>query len=332
MAFDPARYSAAAHGYAVTVHKSQGATMARVYVLADPLMNRNAAYVALTRHRTGVDLFADRETFPSHEHLDKALSRTGHKDLASDYASADLRRAVTRLQELAAKTTRAALEERPLREALAAHLALRDARQRMVEARRSLTRPASQVYADPAKALRSLLRDPSAPDRLRQGEARRYGELRGRSGPILRGRERAGAFQATASLTGRLDAYQRSIAGLRAAQQEVRAQLPGIRLHPGLGTQATSRGLPSTAGTRVRMPRPAQIRRELARVTAALRTYQQASRGAQDAIEIAVRGMGRATVNSALLLLPPKVAIPVGLAIRAVAMVVDRGLDVGLGR
>ena len=202
----------------------------------------------------------------------------------------------------------------------------------MVEARRSLTRPASQVYADPAKALRSLLRDPSAPDRLRQGEARRYGELRGRSGPILRGRERAGAFQATASLTGRLDAYQRSIAGLRAAQQEVRAQLPGIRLHPGLGTQATSRGLPSTAGARVPMPRPAQIRRELARVTAALRTYQQASRGAQDAIEIAVRGMGRATVNSALLLLPPKVAIPVGLAIRAVAMVVDRGLDVGLGR
>jgi len=89
---------------------------------------------------------------------------------------------------------------------------------------------------------------------------------------------------------------------------------------------ATACGLP------VRLPRPAQIRRELARVTTALHAYQQASRGAQDAIEIAIRGMGRASVNSVLLLLPPKVAIPVGVAVRAVASVVDRGLDVGLGR
>jgi ATP-dependent exoDNAse (exonuclease V) alpha subunit len=37
-------------------------------------MNRHAAYVALTRHRAGVDLFADIETFPTRDHLDKALS------------------------------------------------------------------------------------------------------------------------------------------------------------------------------------------------------------------------------------------------------------------
>lgn len=80
------------------------------------------------------------------------------------------------------------------------------------------------------------------------------------------------------------------------------------------------------------MPRPAHIKRELSRVTAALHDYRQAARGAQDAIEIAIRGMGRATVNSALLLLPPKVAIPVGVAVRAVARVLDRGVDLGLGR
>jgi hypothetical protein len=80
------------------------------------------------------------------------------------------------------------------------------------------------------------------------------------------------------------------------------------------------------------MPRPAQIRRELARVTAALRAYRQASRGARDAIEIAIRGMGRATVNSALFLLPPEVALPVGLAVQAVSRLLDRGLDMGLGR
>jgi hypothetical protein len=91
--------------------------------------------------------------------------------------------------------------------------------------------------------------------------------------------------------------------------------------------------LPRTRAARaLRLPRPAQIQRELARVTTALRTYQHASRGAQDAIEIAIRGMGRASVNSILLLLPPKVTIPVGLAVRAVARVLDRSLDVGLGR
>src|ERR1700694_5871173 len=128
-------------GQAVTVHKAQGVTMDRVYVLADPVMDRHAAYVALTRHRQGVDLFADRETFPSREYLDKVLSRSGHKDLASDYASADLRRAVTRLKELAVKTTRAPLEERPLRDTLAALETLRGARQRVVESRRSLAEP-----------------------------------------------------------------------------------------------------------------------------------------------------------------------------------------------
>ncbi|HEV3459847.1 MAG TPA: AAA family ATPase [Thermoanaerobaculia bacterium] len=335
VAFDPVRYNAIAHGYAVTVHKSQGATMDRVYVLADPLMNRHAAYVALTRHRHGVDLFADRETFPSREHLDKALSRSGHKDLASDYASADLRRAVARLQDLAAKTTSATLEERPLREALAAHLALRDARLRVVETRRSLARPAAQVFSDPARALRNLLRDPAAPDRLRQGEARRYGALRGQALSMRPGRQRANAQSAVASLTGRLDAHQRSVSGLHAAKQAVRAQLPPLpRLQHGAPAVASG-GWRTTAGTPIRsarMPRPVQIRRELARVTAALHAYRQASRGAQDAIEIAIRGMGRATVNSALLLLPPKVAIPVGLAVKAVSRVLDRGLDMGLGR
>jgi hypothetical protein len=80
------------------------------------------------------------------------------------------------------------------------------------------------------------------------------------------------------------------------------------------------------------LPHPAQIKRELARVTVALHTYQQASRGAQNAIESAIRGMGRLSVNTALLLLPPKVAIPVGIAVRAVTRVLDRGLDLGLRR
>ncbi len=132
-----------------------------------------------------------------------------------------------------------------------------------------------------------------------------------------------------ASLTGRLDAYHRSLAGLQAAKQALRAQLlPVPRFEP------DARNAPSAARTRTlpRMPGPAHIRRELARVAATLRAYQHASQGAQNAIETALRGMGRVTVNSALLLLPPKVAIPVGIAVRAIAHVVDRGVDLGLGR
>ena len=49
--FDPEQYKSLAHGYAVTLHKSQGATVDQVYVLADSMLDRNAAYVALTRHR-----------------------------------------------------------------------------------------------------------------------------------------------------------------------------------------------------------------------------------------------------------------------------------------
>ena len=49
MAWNPAEYDHIAHGYAVTIHKSQGATADRTYVLAGPMMNRNASYVALRR-------------------------------------------------------------------------------------------------------------------------------------------------------------------------------------------------------------------------------------------------------------------------------------------
>lgn len=87
-----------------------------------------------------------------------------------------------------------------------------------------------------------------------------------------------------------------------------------------------------------RIPRPAEIKSEMARVTDTLRTLHQASRGAQDAIETAIRGMGSSAVENALLLLPPEVALPVNLAERAVAHATERtlglvrSLELSLGR
>jgi conjugative relaxase-like TrwC/TraI family protein len=45
------------HGYATTVHKAQGATVDRCFVLADDSMTREHVYTALSRGRHGNDLF-----------------------------------------------------------------------------------------------------------------------------------------------------------------------------------------------------------------------------------------------------------------------------------
>jgi len=271
-----------------------------------------------------------------HERLRRS-ARPGRKDLASDYAAADLRRAVDRLHEIAAQTVAATREQRPLREVVAAFDALRDSRLRVVALRRSVTAAATQVYADPRRALRRLLRDPAAPDRLNQGKVRTYGRLRDRSrlaalrhGPI---QDRP----AVASLTGSLYDYHRGLAGMQSAKLSVQTQLAANsdRLPQPSSTRAAPPELPGAAAARAtpaRLPRPAELRRELARVESSLRNLQAAGRATQDGIEAAIRGMGRATLDSVLLLLPPKVASPVEAAARAVAQSIDRGPDLGLGR
>lgn len=55
--FDPRQYRSFDHGYAVTIHKSQGATVDQAYVLASRSMDRHLAYVAMTRHRSAMRLF-----------------------------------------------------------------------------------------------------------------------------------------------------------------------------------------------------------------------------------------------------------------------------------
>ena len=54
--FDVKDYAHIDHGYAATVHKSQGVTVDRTHVLATSHMDRHAAYVGLSRHRERVDL------------------------------------------------------------------------------------------------------------------------------------------------------------------------------------------------------------------------------------------------------------------------------------
>ena len=48
------------HGYAATIHKSQGATVDRTFVLATGMMDQHLTYVSMTRHRDQTTLYAAR--------------------------------------------------------------------------------------------------------------------------------------------------------------------------------------------------------------------------------------------------------------------------------
>ena len=88
VAFDVSEYPHVIHGYAVTIHKSQGATVDRCYVLAAPNMDRHSAYVALTRHRDRVSLHWSRDAIPDRPTLTRRLSRVRQKDVTLDYREA----------------------------------------------------------------------------------------------------------------------------------------------------------------------------------------------------------------------------------------------------
>jgi Ti-type conjugative transfer relaxase TraA len=80
-----ADYAAVDHGYATTIHKSQGATVDRAYVLASGSMDRHMTYVAMTRHRDGVALYAGRDEFSDMGALTARLSRSQAKETTLDY-------------------------------------------------------------------------------------------------------------------------------------------------------------------------------------------------------------------------------------------------------
>ena len=61
---NPHHYRSFDHGYAVTVHKSQGATVDRSYVLASKSMDNSLAYVAMTRHRDDMKLYLNTKDKP----------------------------------------------------------------------------------------------------------------------------------------------------------------------------------------------------------------------------------------------------------------------------
>jgi Ti-type conjugative transfer relaxase TraA len=91
------------YGYASTIHKSQGATVDRSYVLASQYFDRHTSYVALSRHREAATLFYGQDEFAAPKgqgtspdpaeakrNLEYLLSRARPKELAHDYLDPEI--------------------------------------------------------------------------------------------------------------------------------------------------------------------------------------------------------------------------------------------------
>ena len=82
---DFAMYNHLDHGYAATIHKAQGITVDRSYLLGSKYLDAHASYVGMTRHRESADVFYSQEEFPNYIDLVNSLSRDRAKDVSLDY-------------------------------------------------------------------------------------------------------------------------------------------------------------------------------------------------------------------------------------------------------
>lgn len=88
LSFDTAFYNDLGYGYASTVHKLQGETVDKSFVLATPQFNRFIANVALDRHRDDIEIHYGLDDFKTYDNLKRILSRGESKILAVEYAQA----------------------------------------------------------------------------------------------------------------------------------------------------------------------------------------------------------------------------------------------------
>lgn len=86
--FAPRLFSFFDQGWAVTIHKSQGATADKSMLLASHEMNQNLTYVGMTRHREDVHVYGSTLDFWRAEKVGEVLSKSGEKLGAADYLDA----------------------------------------------------------------------------------------------------------------------------------------------------------------------------------------------------------------------------------------------------
>lgn len=73
------------HGYAVTTNKSQGMTLDRCLVLVNANTKAENLYVAMTRHRTDVEVHYSKEVFATEKDLIKSVQKTARAEFTADH-------------------------------------------------------------------------------------------------------------------------------------------------------------------------------------------------------------------------------------------------------
>tara|TARA_R110002110_G_scaffold209215_1_gene421600 strand:+ start:6016 stop:8754 length:2739 start_codon:yes stop_codon:yes gene_type:complete len=87
------QYNHISHGYATTVYKAQGSTFDKAHVyLGNWGWNKQTAYVAFTRHREDLSIYASKEDFANHSAISNKMNRSGLKDSVLDFPLAFAKR------------------------------------------------------------------------------------------------------------------------------------------------------------------------------------------------------------------------------------------------
>lgn len=82
----PSRYKKLDYAYAMTVHKSQGMSVENTFVCVDTKWwDRALSFVAFTRHKEKLKIFANSRNYPDFDNLVKGLSQKSIADNVIDY-------------------------------------------------------------------------------------------------------------------------------------------------------------------------------------------------------------------------------------------------------
>jgi len=87
--FNPSQYRGFQLGYASTAQRSQGRTIHRAYILHSPHLNRQMAYVKLTRHIDDVFYFVSKDEASSISDLKRQALRDGSKRATYNYTDTE---------------------------------------------------------------------------------------------------------------------------------------------------------------------------------------------------------------------------------------------------
>jgi Ti-type conjugative transfer relaxase TraA len=211
-------YQAIDHGYATTIHKSQGSTVDRAFVMASGTMDRHLTYVAMTRHRDQVKLYAARDELKDIKALSASMSRSGVKETTLDYTQdfADRRglalkggvrsEIAIRSGELQARTSDASDRVEPLVPAVTgysrsiAEVAREKARPDLTQAMETVRAVAGNVYVDPDGVVSRLSAaiidegvDAQSLAKSLGRQPEQFGELLGKTGLLGESRDRKAA-------------------------------------------------------------------------------------------------------------------------------------------